>query len=152
MPMRRGNGGMGLRRRGVKQAFLRQLGLELLKRHLQRARAHGLQKFRGKLQLAARVIDGHAPARNHLHAGLRPKTQQPRLAAEHHDAKLRVTIFQREIKMPGLRRTEIRNLAFHPDVGIGALHRGANGAYQIGNAPDTASGRLFEGKTELVCE
>jgi len=83
----------GLAARCVKQTFLGETRFELLKCHLQRTSAHGLQEFRGELQLTARVIDRHAATGNHLHAGFRTKTQQSRLAAEHYDAQLRVAIF-----------------------------------------------------------
>src|SRR5258708_4863815 len=91
-----------------------------------------------------------AAPRGDLHSIIRSKAQQTRLAAEHHNAKLGVAIFQREIKMSGFRGTEIRNFAFHPNVGVAAFHRGADGAHQVGNAP-YAPRRLFaKGETELV--
>src|SRR5579859_4553589 len=140
----------GLAPRRVEQSFLRQPGLELLKLKLQGAGAHRLQEFSGKLKLAACVVYSDAPSGDDLHAALRAEAQKPRLAAEHHDAQLRVAILEREVKMAGFRRAEIGDLALHPDVGVAAFHGGADRAYQIGHAPDSPRGRLLKGEAELV--
>ena len=83
----------------LKQPFRLQLRLELLERNLQRSRALRLEILRRNLQLAAVFIDRDPPPHHHLHPVCRAKPQQPRLGTEHHDADLRILVFQREIKM-----------------------------------------------------
>src|SRR6266700_196255 len=136
--------------RRVEQAFFGESGLELLKGQLQRAGAYRLQKFGGKLKFAARVVDGDAAAGDDLHAVVRPEAEQTRLAAEHHDAQLCITVFEREVEMPGFGGSKIGYLAFYPHIRVAALHRSAHGAHQIGHAPYTAGKRLIKGETELA--
>ena len=68
--------------RGVKQPFRFQLGLELLERDLQRARALGLKILGGNLQFAAIFVDGDSPAQHHLHAIFRDESAAAAPASE----------------------------------------------------------------------
>src|SRR5258707_510717 len=77
----------------------------------------------------------HTTARDDLHSVVGPETQQTRLAAEHHNAQLGISIFEREIKVSGIRRTEVGNFAFDPNVRVAALHSRTDRAHQIGNTP-----------------
>src|SRR5205807_8943234 len=58
----------------IEQAFGLQLGLELFKSDLQRARASRLQVFGQNLQFTTLFVNRHATASNHLHAVFGPKT------------------------------------------------------------------------------
>src|SRR6185437_11017238 len=133
----------------IEQAFSSKFFLELLKCELQCSGAERLQEFGGELKFAARVIDGDAPASDDLHPVVWAKSQQARLAAEHHHPELGVTILEREIQMAGLSRTEVGNFTFHPDVSVAALHGGTDSADQISHAPDPPRGRLLKGESEL---
>ena len=133
----------------VEQAFGFQLGLELFKRNLERARALRFQVFRRNLQFATVLVDGHPAANHHLHAIFRTKPQQARLRAEHHDADLRTLVFQREVEMAGIMGAEIGDLAFHPGVGELALNVGADRCDQLAYCPYAAAWG-FETEVELV--
>src|SRR6185437_2265441 len=133
----------------VEQAFGSKLFLELLKGKLQGSGSKRLQEFGGELKFAARVIDGDTAASDDLHPVVWAKSQQARLAAEHHHPELGVTILKGEIQMAGFSRTEVGNFTFHPDVSVAALHGGANSADQISDAPDPPRGRLLKGESEL---
>src|SRR5262249_8775682 len=137
---------------GIKQTFLCQFVLELLESQLQGSSTHRLQKFGGELQFAALVVDGDPSAGDDLHAIVRLEAQQPCLHAEHHNAQESVAIFERKVKMAGFGGAKVGNLAFHPDICVAALHRGAHGADQISHAPDSTRWRLRESEIELVAE
>ena len=149
MPIRRGSDRNRLLARRIKQPFRLQFGLELLERDQQRARALGLKILGGNLQLAAIFINGDPPAQHHLHAIFGTKAQEPRLRPEHHHAYLRILVFQSEIKMPGIVRAEIRNLAFHPGIAIFPFNMRADRRHQIAHRPYAAIHRL-ETESELV--
>ena len=87
-PMRRGKRGRGRLRGGVEQAFGVELFLQLLKGQLQRAEALRLERLHQKLIFAARFKDVDLAARQHGHAILRTKLEEPERAAEAHRAHL----------------------------------------------------------------
>ncbi len=69
------------------------------------------------------------------------EAQQAGGGAEHHDADLRVAVFEGEVEMSGLGGTEVGDLAFDPGVGVFALDVGADGGDQVADFPYAAVGR-----------
>src|SRR5579871_5210238 len=77
--------------------------------------------------------------------------EEARRGTEHHDANLRIAIFQREVEMSRFGRTEVRNLSFHPGVGVFALDVRADCGDEVAHLPDTAV-RRAEVEAKLVGE
>jgi hypothetical protein len=132
----------------VEEAFFGELCLELFEGDLECTCAFWFEVFSGELQFAARFVDGDASAGDDLEAVRGLESQQPRLSAEHDDAKLGIAVFQSEIEMSGFGRAVVGDLAFHVDVCVFALDRGADGADEVADGP-YASGRSLEEKGEL---
>ena len=93
-----------------------ELLFELLEGELQRAKADRLDVAHVNLILAAQFVHAKRAAQRDVQAVVGTELQQPRLVAETDAANLRARIFQGEIKMAGLRRTEIGDFAFDPDI------------------------------------
>ena len=86
---------------GVEEALLLELLLQLLERLLQRALAERLEHLHGELVLAARGVDAHAAARQHLHPVLRPEAEEPGVGLPDHGADLGLLVLQREVDVAG---------------------------------------------------
>src|ERR1700722_803697 len=123
------------------QPFGFQLGLQLLKRNLQRPRTLGFDRLRRNLQLTAFFIHRHPPAHHHLHSVGGTKPQQLRRRSEHHHANLRAPILQREVKMPRIRRSEIRNFSLPPRIRILPLQMRPHRGHEIAHRPHSPFGR-----------
>ena len=97
----------------------------MLESQLQRTCSLRFEHLGLQLQVAALVVDGHAPAHSNRHTVLRAEAQEPDLRAPHDHAQLGGAVLQREVKVSGLGRTAVGDLAFHVDVGEGAFDLGA---------------------------
>ncbi len=133
------------------ETFGFELSFELLEGQLKGSSTFGFEVFGGDLKFAAIFVDGDASADNDLKAVGRLESQKLRRRAEHYDFDLGIAVFEREIKMAGIRGTEVGDLAFHPGVGVFAFDMSADGGDQVADLPYPALGRA-EGESHLVRE
>ena len=98
----------------VEQAFGRKLLSQLFESALQSAVTRIFHVFDDELKVAARLVQTHARAHQHLHALGGFAAQQGGTVAEQGAAHLRGGILEGEIQMPGGRTRQIGELAFYP--------------------------------------
>ena len=81
----------------IEKPLSKQLGFELLEGQLKRPRAARLHGLGNQLKLAAALVDRDASTNQHSEAVGRAKAQQPCVAAEEDDRKLRLAILESEV-------------------------------------------------------
>ena len=139
-PMERGKAGSGRLRAASKRPSASRRALSWSKASWKGAGAAGLEGFGDELELAAGLVDGDAAACQDGEAVLRAEAEEQGLAAEEHDRKLGVAIFEREIDVAGGRGPAVGDLAFDPDVVVVAFELLADAGDQVANGPDAALG------------
>ena len=102
--------------RGIEEAFIGELLLELLERQLQRAEAGRLDGDGVELELALLLVKRQPAADDELQSVLDAEAEEARVRGEEHHAHLRARIFDRKIKMAGRGTDDIRRFAFDADV------------------------------------
>ncbi|MCW0466403.1 hypothetical protein NB705_003476 [Xanthomonas sacchari] len=132
-PHEAGQGALAL---AGEQAFGGEPGLELLERPAQRAFAGFLQMIQHQLVVAARFVQGQAPARQHPQAFARHEPQPLALGLEHRAAHLRARILQGEIEVAGRGAGDVAQFAFHPGQREGALQQVAGQRVELAGAED----------------
>ena len=115
-PMRRGSAGSGRLRACVEQALGGELLLQLFEGLLQGAEAFRLHVLAEDLVLALGIVDADLAARDDLQAVFRLELQVAQRRPEHHRLDLRCAVLQREVQVPGVPDTRVRNLALDPHV------------------------------------
>ena len=128
--------------RGVEEALLLELLLQLLEGLLQRALAERLEQLHRQLVLAARRVDAELSAREHLHSVARPEAHQPGVGLPDHRAQLRLLVLQREVPVAGRRELEVRDLAFDPDVQELGLEHALDPLGELGDGERAPAARL----------
>jgi len=146
-------GGERLFTGGIEEAACFQALLELFKGDLQRAGADGFEEFGDQLHLAALLINGDFSAQENMEAVGGAEAKERGLFAEEDRGKLRVAILKSEVDVAGGGGSEVRDLAFDPEVAVLALDVEADFADEVADLPDAAreggSGGL-EGEAELA--
>src|SRR5690606_40693860 len=99
--------------RRVEEPIWGELLLELLESEGERSRADRLERIADDLRIAARLVEGDAPAGDHLLAVVRAEAEQPRLPAEEHRADLGALVLEAEVEVARGRPAEVRDLAAH---------------------------------------
>ena len=100
----------------VEESLRREPLLQLLERELERAAAERLEPIDDELQIAARRIERDLAADNDALAVGGREDEDLHRAAEHHAAQVAAVVLQREVEVPGARRTQVRDLARDENV------------------------------------
>src|SRR5687768_2303720 len=130
----------------VEQTLGGQLLLELFECLLQRAETLRLDVLADNLIFAFGVVDADLAARHHLQSVLRLELQVAHRGSEHYRFDLRRAVFQREIHVPGVPDTGVRNFAFHPNRLKRVLEQIANGRIELADGEDDAGRGLNPGR------
>ena len=135
---------MGRFRDGSKSPSSSSFRFEAQEGHVQDADALGLDLIGVDLHLAARRVERHAPVHRHRRAVLQ-MLRPDAAVAEHHAAKLRLRVLQREVRVPRAGPRQVRDLARYVEIGeVGVGVEGiAEIARYLGDGVDRHSGPII---------
>src|SRR5207247_1588940 len=117
----------------VEEAFRLELPLELLESELERAEALGLHHLDDQLVLTPRGVDVEAAEDQHLLAVLEVEAHPPAAAAEEDGRELRALVLEREVRVAGAWRAQVRDLPLDPHGRKRLLERHLQAQSQLRN-------------------
>jgi len=122
----------------VKEPFFSELGLEMLKRQLQRPEPGRFEMLHDHLILAAHFVDREMPTRHDAESVSGFDLGKSKRASEDDGPQLSARVFEREVDVSRGRRFEIRNLALDPYVAELALQHVLQCLREIADGIDRA--------------
>ena len=103
---------------------------------LERAPTSRLHALDVELKRAARGVEAHARADDHLHAVAGAEDQHLRGAPEHDHRDLALVVLQREVEVAGGCARQVRDFATHPGERKTPLQRVAHASQQFRHRKD----------------